>query len=181
MKALWGLHRMRLGCGGDRHGWHQHNMCCRGSGMQCKSAFPPPNTQAGRTGTAWRPICCSFDCNLPWYEIHMKGRRSSSSGLLDRLLIPRVQNYGSNNDITDTEAVCEYLRRNYKEYTRHKLPVFRQQVERAVDAIARKGGVTKAELRLQVGMRGRRPAGGAGPPATHACARHAGGGLRGRR
>ncbi len=49
------------------------------------------------------------------------------------------------------EAVCEYLRRNYREYTRTKLPVFRQQVERAVEAIARKGGVTKAELRLQVG------------------------------
>ena len=123
----------------------------------------------------------------------MKQKRTSGSGLFDKLLVPRIENYGTNNDITDTgaaagsplatlgplsqlrlvwcgcspllcsqcepdpdpavgaDAVCEYLRRNYREYTRTKLPVFRQQVERAVEAIARKGGVTKAELRLQVG------------------------------
>ncbi|PSC72207.1 Ribosome biogenesis ATPase RIX7 isoform B [Micractinium conductrix] len=89
----------------------------------------------------------------------MKGGRRSSggggggSGLFDRLLVPRVENYGTNNDITDTDAVCEYLRRNYKEYQRHKLPALRQQVERAVEAIARRGGVTKAELRLQAAER----------------------------
>jgi hypothetical protein len=88
----------------------------------------------------------------------MKGKRSPGISLFDKLLIPRIQNYGSNNDITDTDSVIEYLRRNYKEYTRHKLPVFRQQVERAVEAIARRGGVSKAELRLQVGSRPRRGA-----------------------
>ena len=40
----------------------------------------------------------------------------------------------------------EYLRRNYKEYQRQKVPALRQQVERAVETIARKGGVSKAEL-----------------------------------
>lgn len=79
-----------------------------------------------------------------------QGKRSPGTSLFDKLIVPRIENYGSNNDITDTEAVCEYLRRNYKEYTRVKLLVFRQQVQRAVDAIVRKGGVTKAELRLQV-------------------------------
>lgn len=81
----------------------------------------------------------------------MKGRKSPGSGLLDRLLLPRIENYGQNHDITDSEAVVEYLRRHYKEYQRQKVPALRQQVERAVEAIARRGGITKAELRLQVG------------------------------
>ena len=80
----------------------------------------------------------------------MKGRRSSSGSLFDKLLVPRLENYGQNHDLTDTDAACEYLRAAYKEYGRQKLPALRQQVERAVEAIARKGGVTKAELRLQV-------------------------------
>ena len=96
----------------------------------------------------------------------MKGKRSPGPSLFDKLLVPRIENYGSNNDITDIDAVCEYLRRNYKEYTRQKLPALRQQVERAVDAIARKGGVTKAELRLQVSKRG----GAASQQRQHACA-----------
>lgn len=82
----------------------------------------------------------------------MKGKRSPGQSLYDKLLVPRIENYGANNDITDTDGVCEYLRKAYKEYARHKLPAFRQQVERAVEAIARKGGITKAELRLQVGQ-----------------------------
>lgn len=80
----------------------------------------------------------------------MKGRKSPGGGLFDRLLVPRIENYGQNHDITDSEAVVEYLRRNYKEYQRQKVPALRQQVERAVETIARKGGVSKAELRLQV-------------------------------
>lgn len=89
----------------------------------------------------------------------MKGRKSPGGGLFDRLLVPRIENYGQNHDITDSEAVVEYLRRNYKEYQRQKVPALRQQVERAVETIARKGGVTKAELRLQVGGEGGWPAG----------------------
>ena len=81
----------------------------------------------------------------------MKNKRSPGTSILDKLLVPRIEGYGSNNDITDTDAVCEYLRQNHREYTRQKLQVLKQLVERAVDAIARKGGVTKAELRLQVG------------------------------
>ena len=105
----------------------------------------------------------------------MKGKRSPGTALYDKLLVPRIENYGSNSDITDTDAVCEYLRRNYKEYSRHKLPVFRQQVERAVETIARRGGVTKAELRLQVGRQGRgtgRGAMGAGGAGQPQCMRH---------
>ena len=83
----------------------------------------------------------------------MKNKRSPGTSILDKLLVPRIEGYGSSNDITDTDAVCEHLRENYREYTRQKLQVLKQLVERAVDAIARKGGVTKAELRLQVGRR----------------------------
>jgi len=83
----------------------------------------------------------------------MKGKRSPGAGLFDKLLVPRLENYACNNDVTDIEAACDYLRRCYKEYQRQKLPALRQQVERAVDVIARKGGVTKSELRLQVGAR----------------------------
>lgn len=93
----------------------------------------------------------------------MKGKRSPGAGLFDKLLVPRLENYASNNDVTDIEAACDYLRRCYKEYQRQKLPALRQQVERAVDVIARKGGVTKSELRLQVGA----CRSGAGP--HHAC------------
>ena len=34
----------------------------------------------------------------------MKQKRTSGSGLLDKLLVPRIENYGTNNDITDTGA-----------------------------------------------------------------------------
>ena len=65
----------------------------------------------------------------------MKGRRSPQ--LHDRLLVPRIQSYAHSNDCRDAEAVCEYLRHNYKEYQRHKLGPFRAQVARAIEVVTK--------------------------------------------
>ena len=87
-----------------------------------------------------------------WFRLRgMKNKRSPGTSILDKLLVPRIEGYGDSNDITDTDAVCEHLKHTYREYRRQKLLVLKQLVERAVDAIARKSGLTKAELRLQVG------------------------------
>jgi ribosome biogenesis ATPase len=87
-----------------------------------------------------------------------KGSRSPGGQLYDRLLFPRIENYALNNDYTDVEEVTDYLRRNYKEYTRHKLGPFKNQVARAIETITRRGGVVKPEIRLQVPS-----------PQPHAC------------
>lgn len=39
----------------------------------------------------------------------MKQKRTSGSGLFDKLLVPRIENYGTNNDITDTGAAAGWL------------------------------------------------------------------------
>lgn len=39
----------------------------------------------------------------------MKQKRTSGSGLFDKLLVPRIENYGANNDITDTGATAVLL------------------------------------------------------------------------
>lgn len=79
-----------------------------------------------------------------------RGTKSPGGQLYDRLLLPRIENYALNNDYTDIDELTEHLRRNYKEYQRQKLGPFRNQVARAVEAITRRGGVAKPELRLQV-------------------------------
>ena len=85
----------------------------------------------------------------------MKGKKSPGSSLYDRLLVPRIEAYGLNNDYTDVEEVCEHLRTSYREYTRQKLGPFRNQVARAIEAVSRKGGVAKPELQLQVRPQGK--------------------------
>lgn len=81
-----------------------------------------------------------------------KGRSpgGGGSGVLDRNLIPRIENYASNNDYTDVDEVAEYLRRAYKEYARKPSGPFRQMISKAVQIIQARGGVPKAELALQV-------------------------------
>lgn len=78
------------------------------------------------------------------------GGRGRGGGLLDRLLLPRIENYGMNNNYTEVDEVVEYLRRSYKEYARKATGPFRQQVARAIGILQQKGGVGKPELQLQV-------------------------------
>lgn len=94
----------------------------------------------------------------------MKGkgarRRSSSGGggaspgLLDRLLIPRVENYAMNHSLDDIDEVAEALRSSHKEYQRRQMGAFRQMVAKAVKAVKDKatsgGSSGKPELKLQV-------------------------------
>jgi hypothetical protein len=78
--------------------------------------------------------------------------RSPGSQLYDRLLIPRLRDYGENHEYDDLDECVQYLRHNYKEYQRHKVGPFKKQVARAIEALAsRRGGVEKVELKLQVG------------------------------
>lgn len=72
------------------------------------------------------------------------------SYVLDRLIVPRIENFAQNNDYTDVDAVAGYLRSVYREYQRHKLGPFRSQVAQAVQFIQQRGGVSKQEIQLQV-------------------------------
>jgi len=76
-------------------------------------------------------------------------RRSGGAVLLDRNLVPRIENFALNNDIRDVDDVADYLRRTYKEYQRKQLAPFRQMCLRAIEVVQRKG-VNKPELQLQV-------------------------------
>jgi hypothetical protein len=78
--------------------------------------------------------------------------RQGHSGLLDRLLVPRIENYALNHDYADIDAMTDYLRSAYPEYKRQKLGPFQQQVSRAI-LVVEKRGVCKPEIKLQVGVR----------------------------
>lgn len=70
--------------------------------------------------------------------------------MLDRLLLPRIENFALNNSIAEIDEVVDFLRRSYKEYTRKQMGPFRKQVARAIDILERKGGPQKPELHLEV-------------------------------
>jgi hypothetical protein len=82
----------------------------------------------------------------------MKGKPGSQggSGVMDRQVVARIENYALNNDYTDVDDVCDHLRRTHKEYQRKQMGPFRQMVIKAIGVIQRKGGVAKPELQLQV-------------------------------
>ena len=86
------------------------------------------------------------------------GKQGQGQGIsvaqLDRNLVPRVEQYALNRDLSDVEAVVDYLRRNYKEYQRRQLGALRQMVAKAVQIVQRKG-LSKPELQLQVWAPGR--------------------------
>ncbi|KXZ48460.1 CDC48 protein [Gonium pectorale] len=73
----------------------------------------------------------------------------AGSQLLDRLLIPRIEQYALNNNYTEVDEVVDYLRRTYKEYQRRQLRQLQTMVTRAIGIIQKKGGVAKPELQLQ--------------------------------
>lgn len=75
----------------------------------------------------------------------------SGGGLLDRSLVPRIQQYALNRDINDLDALVDHLRRSYKEYQRRQIGALRQMVLRAVQILQHKSP-SKPELALQVGM-----------------------------
>jgi sigma54-dependent transcription regulator len=79
-----------------------------------------------------------------------KQGRQGSQGLYDKLLVPRLENYASNHDLSEIDDCVEYLRTNYPEYRRQKIAALKSQVVRGVDFISRKGLQAKPELRLQV-------------------------------
>ncbi len=73
------------------------------------------------------------------------GRKPGGGGgggalILDRNLVPRIEQYAQNHPVNDVDEVAEYLRTSYKEYQRRQLGVFRTMVTRAMGAIQRKGG-----------------------------------------
>ena len=71
--------------------------------------------------------------------------------MLDKLLVPRVENYAMNNSVADVEEVSQFLRKTYREYQRRQFGPFRNMVAKAIQVVQHKGGPQKPELRLQVG------------------------------
>ena len=82
-------------------------------------------------------------------KVQMK-HKAAGGLVLDRMLVPRIEQYALNNAYTDADEVAEYLRRAYKEYQRRQLGPFRTMVARAIAVVQRKGGPQKPELQLQV-------------------------------
>ncbi|KAG2428143.1 hypothetical protein HXX76_011823 [Chlamydomonas incerta] len=99
------------------------------------------------------------------------GGSGGGGGLLDRLLVPRIEQYAVNNNYTEIDEVVEHLRKTYKEYQRRQLGPFRTMVTRAVGILQHKGEQTGTELQLQSleqkHLTGRRAAGkGDGPSSS---------------
>jgi hypothetical protein len=74
----------------------------------------------------------------------------SSTLLLDRNLVPRLEEYALNHDVSDVDDVVDHLRRSYKEYQRKQVAALRQMVTRALQVVQQRG-VAKPELQIQVG------------------------------
>ncbi|OAE28675.1 hypothetical protein AXG93_312s1040 [Marchantia polymorpha subsp. ruderalis] len=66
------------------------------------------------------------------------GVGSTDSYILDKLLLPRLEQYAQNNSISNIDNTVEYLRRNYQEYRRKQQGPFRKIVTRAVQIIKRR-------------------------------------------
>lgn len=75
---------------------------------------------------------------------------------LDRNLVPRIEQYAMNRDISDIDAVVDHLRRSYKEYQRRQIGALRQMVSRAVLIVQRKAP-SKPQLVLEVSSYRARP------------------------
>jgi hypothetical protein len=95
------------------------------------------------------------------------GQGSISIAQLDRNLVPRVEQYALNRDVSDLDAVVDYLRRSYKEYQRRQVGALRQMVLKAVQIVQRKS-LSKPALVLQVGAL---PRGGHGRRRSRAARR----------
>lgn len=76
-------------------------------------------------------------------------RGGSSTLLLDRNLVPRLEEYALNHDVSDVDDVVEHLRRSYKEYQRKQVTALRQMVTRALQVVQQRG-LAKPELQIQV-------------------------------
>jgi hypothetical protein len=99
------------------------------------------------------------------------GKQGISVGQLDRNLVPRIEQYALNKDVNDVDALVDHLRRSYKEYQRRQIGALRQMVVKAVQIVQRKS-LSKPELVLQVGERGRATGGAktaARTPLQHRC------------
>lgn len=133
-----------------------------------------PNTTVCMAAHSSHLAPCSFPCppphpGSPGMKLKQGGRPGSASrspkpspgsggggvGLLDKLLLPRLENYAMNNSLDDIDEVAEALRSTYREYQRRQFGSFKQMVSKAVRIYqSRNQGATegagKPELKLQV-------------------------------
>jgi tRNA A37 N6-isopentenylltransferase MiaA len=79
----------------------------------------------------------------------MKNKPKPGGGVLDRSLVPRIEDYLDGDMSMDVDEVIEHLRQTYREYQRRQSGPFRQMVARAVDVIQRKTS-NRPEAALQV-------------------------------
>ena len=59
-------------------------------------------------------------------------RGSSALYIVDQLLVPRIKEYGYNNDLTDADEVISYLTRSYPEYKRKQRGALQKLVHKAI-------------------------------------------------
>ncbi|BDA42994.1 probable nuclear valosin-containing protein-like at C-terminar half [Coccomyxa sp. Obi] len=77
------------------------------------------------------------------------GQRPRHTGLLDRVLVQRVENYAQTGELGDIEAVSDHLRATHKEYQRRQRSVFIKQVERALGVARQRNDTLDNEAQLQ--------------------------------
>ncbi|CAL8469009.1 g8550 [Coccomyxa elongata] len=77
------------------------------------------------------------------------GQRARHTGLLDRVLVQRVENYAQTGELADIEAVSDHLRAAHKEYQRRQRSVFIKQVERALGVARQRNDTLDSEAQLQ--------------------------------
>eukprot|EP00983_Pelagomonas_calceolata_P009409 304612-Pelagomonas_calceolata.AAC.2 len=76
---------------------------------------------------------------------------SSGQGtyVVDKQLIPRIDNYAVHHSLEDIDTVADALRAAYKEYQRRPMGAFKQMVQKAINAIHARSTVSSWEVKLQ--------------------------------
>lgn len=121
---------------------------CRPSNTNIGPATAVDQRSIAKLGRISRPVqAYQHAVNMGKGKGRSKADGGGNAGILDRALVPRIENYAMNNEL-DLDDVVEYLRSAYREYQRQKLAPFRLMVERAI-LVAKRRGQSKPELQIQ--------------------------------
>ena len=87
---------------------------------------------------------------------HTPQRRGSSAlYIVDQFLVPRITEYGYNNDLTDVDEVISYLTRSYPEYKRKQRGTLQKLVQKAIQVNRQYAETTRGALWMLWSLWGR--------------------------
>ena len=82
-------------------------------------------------------------------------RGSSALYIVDQFLVPRIKEYGYNNDLTDVDEVISYLTRSYPEYKRKQRGTLQKLVQKAIQVNRQYAETTRGALWMLWSLWGR--------------------------